>query len=100
MLHLNRWNLGLCRHLEVISDLWLINRSGYFLYIWKMASFSWLHSWHFGVPNVDMHVIGLACHTFLNSIAHLNVRFGGLLKFWNAHAKCEANESDFCLWFM
>ena len=93
VLHLNRWNFGLCWHFEV-------NRFGYFRYIWKMASFSWLQRWHFGVPNVEMHVIGFACHTFWNSIAHLNVQFWGLLKFWNAHAKCEANESNFCLWFM
>ena len=72
----NRWNLGLWRHLLVISFLLLIILPGSFTHRWNIASLSWLQRWHLGVPKVGTHATGLACHTFQMFMV-LPINFGG-----------------------
>ena len=91
----NRWNLGLWRHLLDISFLLLIIFPGSFTHKWKIASFSWLHRWHLGVPNVGTHVTGFACHSLLIvQVLRINL-VEGLGKLWRMCAWWAANESDF-----
>ena len=83
------------RHLLVNSFLLLISLAEWVLHMWNIASFSWLHRWHLGVPKVGTQDMGLACQDlWIFTVLRINL-FGGFGKFCNTSAKCEANVVDF-----
>jgi len=63
---INRWNCGLWRQVLVISLRWLISFPGFFLYVLKIAIFSWVQRWHLGVPKVLTQVRGFSCQILVS----------------------------------